>query len=135
MLANNLTITAPNSAGTDATFDFVLIDNNGDRFRTWVDAPVGQPTKLYIKHSSSGKGDAAIGRHLLSLTRLKKDGLLSGTGTWNITGSFPENGLFTDGDKISMLRQLANLMGIEVGTADTSAATLAFVPAFFRGES
>lgn len=135
MLADTLTLTAPDVAGADDTFEYVLIDNNGDRYRTWTDAPLGQPTKLYVKHSSSGKNGDTTGRHLVSLDRTKKDGVLQGRLVINMTISVSENGVFTDLEIISMLRQLGNFWGLEVGTADTSAATLAIVPAIRRGES
>lgn len=134
MLANTLTITAPDVSGADDTFAYVLIDNNGDRHRTWTEAPLGQPTKLIIKHSSSGKVGDVTGRHLVSLERTKKDGTLQGKLVINTTVSVSENGLFTDLEIISMLRQLGNLWGLEAGTADTSAETVAFVAAIRRGE-
>lgn len=76
----------------ETTYNFVSIPNGSGpdgSTRIAKESPLTQPTKLMIKHSTSGKDSAAIDRHLISFTRVVPNGATTATYTCNLTFAIP----------------------------------------------
>ena len=72
----------------------------------------GTPTKVRIAHSVSGKGDSAVDRHLVSVTRDKAVGTSTSRCTVNLTVAVPRIGsAFSVVDVAGVVRYLTAFLG------------------------
>lgn len=125
------TLTLKNQAGTDQ--DFVRTNVSGQttiRTNKTSGSP-SEPQEMRISHSLEGKGAARAARHLVQFNTTNVDGLVSGTGTVNLTIRQPINEEVSQTDIENMLRELVHFI---TGSA-TPTVSATVVGQLLRGES
>lgn len=136
MFADNLTLLG---GDTPATGSFAKVTNGitDGAMRVLTTAPLSQPCKLTIRHSSSGKGTEQMDRHLISLTKVVPNGATTATDTVNVT--FSTNRNIADATRLTgMLQYILYLLGgtpVPLEGPEYDSAVLASVNALLRGES
>lgn len=118
--------------GTDITFELVSQAADGT-VRLDGASTLTQPRKLVIKHSVSGKGSAAVDRHLVQLTETVVSGADSATGTVNLTFAMPRNPLITEAKMYDLASLLLDF--ITGGSAITPPTPTTNIQKLLRGES
>jgi hypothetical protein len=129
MLANDLTF--DKADGTDVVFRMVSQDQTGSR-RIDIASTLALPTTLVIKHSTTGKGDAVVDRHLVQLNRTVSASPSPVTVNVNFTLTVPRNVAVTPTIIHDVVTHIIDFL---TDGAATGLATSANIDAILRGES
>jgi len=130
MFTNDLTL--DDKSGDDVVYRLFRSDSTGTQ-RIDVATTLAEPSLLVIKHSTSGKGAAAIDRHLVQLSKTVQDtNGLSVSLVCNFTLQVPRNAVVTSQ---MVYDQVCNLADFLVDGQLTSVTTTTNLDALLRGEA
>lgn len=132
MLTQDLVL--DDAAGVESTFKLIGITADGAK-RLASGSTLAQPLMLEIKHSVTGKGGAAIDRHLISASRTVNDSAgVPVRAVVNVTFALPRDTAVSATDCQNLFGNLVDLL-CDGGFSGSGMAGTTNIAAVLRGES
>lgn len=132
MLTQNLTL--DDASGDAISFNLQAYLPDGSRRIDTSSTPT-EPRVLEIRHTTSGKENGAVDRHLLSCSVTKVDGAgVPRRGIVNLTLTQPRSTAISNNDILDCLAAVVDLIA-DGGFGDTGFTGTANATAILRGES
>lgn len=130
MFANDLVLDG--ASGADTTYRLQSYDGNGGSRRIDTATTLAAPSVLTIKHSTSGKGTAAIDRHLVQIQKTITGSQGPVTLTCNFTVAVPRDVAVTP---TIVKDAIVNIVDLLTDGQIASVATTANIDSLLRGEA
>jgi hypothetical protein len=103
------TLVLDDASGDDVTYVLNKQDGTGSE-RMDQASTLAEPAVLRIKHSVTGKGSAAVDRHLVQIARTEADSSSSATAIVNMTLTVPRSSLITNQIVYDMVANLLDFV-------------------------